>query len=94
MKNPHSRKSNAKPKRVSRQHPRTFWKISKFGRNGWVRGYYEGNIRVYEEDTCLKLAAVKGLPAVGVIFPDSTCDCDDEFEQSEGYLVLSPLLRL
>ena len=68
MKSPHSRKSNAIPKRVSRQHPRTFWQISKFGRNGWVRGYYEGSIRVYEENTCLKLAAVKGLPTVGIEF--------------------------
>ena len=61
MKSPHSRKSNAKSERVSRQHPRTFGKISKFGRNGWVRRYYEGSVRVYEEDTYLTLVAIQRL---------------------------------
>ena len=61
MKSPHSGKSNTKSERVSRQHPWTFGKISKFGRNGWVRGDYEGSIRVHEEDTFLTLVARKGL---------------------------------
>ena len=67
MKNPHSRKSNAKSERVSRQHPRTFGKISKFGRNGWVSSNDEGSIRIYEENTCEKLVATKGLPVVRVV---------------------------
>lgn len=67
MKSPHSRKSNAKSERVSCQHPWTFGKISKLGRDGWVSGYYEGSIRVYEEDTCQMLVDTKGLPVTQTV---------------------------